>query len=110
MKREQSKLPLILMGLGGLLLILAVVWLATGGLVGNNNPTNQSYTVDTLPRVSIKDAYAAYLTGNAVFLDVRGAESYDARHIPGALNIPLDELSSRLDELSKEDWILTYCT
>ena len=107
---KNNKLPLIIMGLGGLLLALAAVWLVADGFPGLSQSAELPATADEVPRVSVKDAYAAYLAGNAVFLDVRGAESYVAAHIPGALNIPLDELSSRLNELSKEDWILTYCT
>ena len=61
-------------------------------------------------RVSLSEAYAAYQDLSAVFVDVRGAESFDAGHIPGAVHIPLADLASRLNELSKEDWILLYCT
>jgi rhodanese-related sulfurtransferase len=45
-----------------------------------------------------------------VFLDVRYAEDYAAGHIPGALSIPLTELETRLGELDRTDWIITYCT
>lgn len=109
-KRKQNHLPLIIMSVGGLLLAVAAIWLITDGFAGPTASVDQPATVDEVQRVSLKDAYAAYLTGNAVFLDVRGAESYNAARIPGALNIPLAELASRLDELSKTDWILTYCT
>ena len=34
-----------------------------------------------------------------VLVDVRGREEYATAHVPGSLNIPLDELSSRLADL-----------
>jgi len=44
-----------------------------------------------------------------VILDVRTASEYEDGHIEGAVNIPVQELSSRLDELSNEDELLVYC-
>lgn len=45
-----------------------------------------------------------------VLVDVRTAEEYAAGHVPGAVNIPVDELSSRLDEIEKhkegEVWVI----
>jgi rhodanese-related sulfurtransferase len=42
-------------------------------------------------------------------IDVRGPEEYAEQHIPGAINIPLDELESRSNELSKQSSIITAC-
>jgi phage shock protein E len=44
-------------------------------------------------------------------LDVRSAEEYQAGHIPGAVNIPHDELPARLAELriSTTDEIVVHC-
>lgn len=42
-------------------------------------------------------------------LDVRHREGFREGHIPGAKNIPLQELDSRLKELSKDQEIVTYC-
>jgi rhodanese-related sulfurtransferase len=44
-----------------------------------------------------------------VILDVRTASEYDEGHIEGAVNIPVQELSVRFDELSIEDELLVYC-
>ena len=44
-----------------------------------------------------------------VILDVRTASEYSEAHIEGAVNIPVDELETRLDELSQDDEILVYC-
>ena len=43
-------------------------------------------------------------------IDTLSADSYDKCHIPGAINIPLNELSSQApDKLNKKDEIVVYC-
>jgi len=44
-----------------------------------------------------------------VILDVRNPSEFDDGHIEGAINIPVDYLAERLDELSKDDELLVYC-
>lgn len=47
--------------------------------------------------------------GEALVIDVRPAAEYAAGHIPGAVSIPLAELSGRLDALPKGSEIVAYC-
>jgi rhodanese-related sulfurtransferase len=47
--------------------------------------------------------------GLVTVIDVRPPEEYAQGHIPGALNIPLDRLESRLGELPPEREIVAYC-
>jgi rhodanese-related sulfurtransferase len=42
-------------------------------------------------------------------IDVRSASEYAAGHVPGAFNIPLDELETRLDDISSEGPVLLIC-
>ena len=63
-----------------------------------------------IERVALDDAYAAWQSGEAVIVDVRGKQFYDMGHIPGAFSLPEDELPARLNELNPQDWIITYCT
>ena len=42
-------------------------------------------------------------------IDVRSPEEFAEIHIPGAINIPLNELESRSNELSKQAIIITAC-
>ena len=46
---------------------------------------------------------------NFAVLDVRPAKAFQEGHVPGALNIPFEELPHRLRELSKSKEIITYC-
>ena len=47
--------------------------------------------------------------GRVVLLDVRSREGYAAGHLPGAVNIPFEELPARLKELPKQKDVITYC-
>lgn len=42
-------------------------------------------------------------------LDVRTSEEFDRGHFPDAINIPVDELRGRLNELPKDRQIAVYC-
>lgn len=42
-------------------------------------------------------------------LDVRTAEEYVSGHVPGAVNIPHDQLASRLAEVPKDRDVVLYC-
>ncbi|MGT2949700.1 pyridine nucleotide-disulfide oxidoreductase [Streptococcus cuniculi] len=42
-------------------------------------------------------------------LDVRGKEAFDAAHVKGAVNIPLDEIRMRLDEIPKDRPVYIHC-
>jgi rhodanese-related sulfurtransferase len=44
-----------------------------------------------------------------VVLDVRPAEEYVAGHIPGAVSVPPDELTGRLNGLSGAGDVVAYC-
>ena len=44
-----------------------------------------------------------------IVLDTRNAEAFAEEHIPGAVNIPTDQLASRLNELPKDKEIVPYC-
>jgi phage shock protein E len=44
-----------------------------------------------------------------LLIDVRTPEEFAGGYIPGAVNIPLQELSSRLSEVPKDQPIVVYC-
>ena len=48
-------------------------------------------------------------TQDIVVLDVRSREGYNEGHLPGAVNIPFEELPSRMKELPKQKDLITYC-
>ncbi len=48
-------------------------------------------------------------TAQLQLIDVRSAEEFAEKHIPGAIHIPLDELETRSGKFPKEAVIITIC-
>lgn len=46
---------------------------------------------------------------DAQLIDVRSPSGFAAGHIPGAINIPMDQIESRLDDLSRTKPIILIC-
>ena len=42
-------------------------------------------------------------------LDVRTPEEYAAGHVPGAVNVPYDQVASRLAQIPKDKDVVLYC-
>jgi 3-mercaptopyruvate sulfurtransferase SseA len=86
----------------------------TAVIVPSSAPSSNGLpqTEADVPRVSVEEAAAAIQSGEAIVVDVRSAQAYQASHIAGALSVPLfdietDPTSVKLD---KDKWIITYCT
>jgi len=73
-------------------------------------PMSQLEPPDGARRIGGAEAREAVAKGNAVLIDVRAMEAFDASHAKGAKSIPLNELLNRLSELPKDKLIITYCT
>jgi NADPH-dependent 2,4-dienoyl-CoA reductase/sulfur reductase-like enzyme/rhodanese-related sulfurtransferase len=61
------------------------------------------------PQVDVETVLSTPPASRAFLLDVRTAQEYAAGHIPGAVNIPVDDLRTRLDELPRDVKIAAYC-
>ena len=64
------------------------------------------------PTISNTELAAKIKDGHApLVLDVRTPEEFKSGHIPGAVNIPVDELGSRLGELkvAKGEEVVVHC-
>ena len=48
-------------------------------------------------------------SGDVVILDVRPGTEFAAGHLPGAINVPLEELAGRIGELPCNHQIVAYC-
>lgn len=59
--------------------------------------------------VSVADAGQAVAEKDAQFIDVRTVEEYKSGHAPGALNLPLDNLSNELGKLDKTKPVYVIC-
>lgn len=64
---------------------------------------------DNLEPVPAKELLTRARNGEVTVLDVRPAGEYAAGHLPGAVNIPLDELEKHLDQFRPGQEIVAYC-
>jgi rhodanese-related sulfurtransferase/biotin operon repressor len=64
---------------------------------------------DELEPVPADELLARAKKGLVTVLDVRPAEEYAAGHLPGAINIPLDQLEARLGKLPRRREVVAYC-
>jgi len=64
---------------------------------------------DSMEPVSREELLERSRDGLVTVLDVRPADEFAAGHLPGAVNIPLSELDSRVAELDPAQDIVAYC-
>lgn len=106
-EQRKSLLPWILIAGGAILLLAGLFWVVQNPKTPTE-PTAIPASVEQVERVSLADSKAAFDAKEAIFLDVRATNSYEASHIPGAVSIPLNELPNRAGELDPDAWILPY--
>ena len=136
MRNDRSSVfPIVIIVFGAVLMIGALLWFVivtrqsaarttvlptpvVSSITPVASPVSSSVTPVATPaipypeikRISLADAKAAFELKSAIFIDVRGEPYYSESHVPGALSMTYDELSSRMGELDKKAWIITYCT
>lgn len=62
-----------------------------------------------LEGISREELLKRMRSGNVTLLDVRPEEEFHLGHLPGAVNIPVEELEQRLADLPKDQEIIAYC-
>ncbi|HET8605264.1 MAG TPA: metalloregulator ArsR/SmtB family transcription factor [Marmoricola sp.] len=73
-------------------------------------PARRAYLgPDDTTTVGTEELLRLVRAGDAVVVDVRPAVEFDAGHLPGARNIPLDELAERIAELPGDREVVAYC-
>ena len=62
------------------------------------------------PSISPAELEARRDAGDApTVIDVRTAEEFKAGHIPGAVNIPFDQVAQRISEVDAANGVALYC-
>ncbi|WP_316359668.1 metalloregulator ArsR/SmtB family transcription factor [Devosia sp.] len=64
---------------------------------------------DSLEPITREELSGRLRDGTVTVLDVRPADEFALGHVPGALNVPLDELDARLSTLDPDKDIVAYC-
>jgi rhodanese-related sulfurtransferase len=61
------------------------------------------------PQVDVEAVLAAPADQRPFVVDVRTTQEFSAGHIPGAVNLPVDDLRTRLEEIPRDREIAVYC-
>ena len=59
--------------------------------------------------ISVDEALRLWQNKEAIIIDVRTPGEYRDGHIPGVVNIPLDELEKRIGEIPKDKKVVLIC-
>lgn len=80
-----------------------VIACALLGACSKSEPTSATTSSVAPPpsRAKDPDAARALITSGAIVIDVRSPDEYVEEHLPNAVNIPVQEMSARLDEVAK---------
>lgn len=64
---------------------------------------------DNFKRITAQDFEAMYKEDNKIIFDVRKKSEYDAEHVVGAINVPLNQINQHLAEFPKDKTFVIYC-
>ena len=72
---------------------------------------NQSASLNPMKSINLKDLHSAVakISSNDLILDVRTPAEFSEGHIPGAKNIPVDQVVTRIQDLKNFKTIYVYC-
>jgi rhodanese-related sulfurtransferase len=97
-----------------------VAWVPLIGAAGLMLKTTQARNAAATPkptttvaRTSLADFEVLEARGTVLIVDVRNDDSFRAGHIPGAINVPIDEVGRRTAEIISRAGslaIVTYCS
>ncbi len=112
-----SKTPLLVVGLGIILIIVSLVWFtrkpesSTASSIPDLPQTaSPRIPYPNIKRISHPDLKAALDLKQAVVIDTRGEVFFNEGHIPGAISMTEEQFADRIVELDRNAWIITYCT
>jgi rhodanese-related sulfurtransferase len=73
-------------------------------------PSRGDAALDVPPGIVDADTARRLVAAGVTVVDVRTKAEFDAGHVPGALNVPFDEISARAAELGPPSApVLLYC-
>jgi rhodanese-related sulfurtransferase len=66
--------------------------------------------ISTNPKVTVSELNARLSKGERFqLIDVRSPQEYAEGHVPGAMNLPMDQAEARIDDLQHQDPVILIC-
>jgi rhodanese-related sulfurtransferase len=88
------------------LVVILIFGLGSG--LGPDVALDEDVPFEGVERVTLNQAYVAFLQEEAVFVDVRPLGDYNAGHIPQSVSMPTSSLEGRYSRLDPEAWVIVY--
>ncbi|MGL2966334.1 MBL fold metallo-hydrolase [Flavobacterium sp. XGLA_31] len=83
---------------------------AIGYLVGGFEAWKSAHKeIDSIDRITAEELAHLELIDQTPIIDVRKQSEFDSEHLVGAINIPLNEISSRITEFPKDRYFILHC-
>jgi predicted small secreted protein len=84
----------------------------SGGKSGSSAATSSTPNVpsDGVRRITLVELRDALDKGTAIVVDTRAADAYKQSHIKGSINIPVDQVANRINDLPRDKTIVAYCS
>lgn len=64
---------------------------------------------ESFTAMSSRELKRRVVAGEALIIDVRPSDEFEAGHFPGAVSIPMEELEAKIRNLPRECEIIAYC-
>lgn len=103
--RLRNSLPVIM--LASVVLVVIFIFGLRSGL-GPEVTLDEDVPFEGVERLTLNQAYVAFLQEEAIFVDVRPQGDYSAGHIPQSISIPMSVLEERYTRLDPEAWVIVY--
>jgi rhodanese-related sulfurtransferase/DNA-binding transcriptional ArsR family regulator len=89
--------------------LLAAVRTVATARIADAERAARAYMGEPVEMVSRDELLTRVRSGDAVVVDLRPAEEYEAGHIAGAISIPLADLEAHLADLPADVEVVAYC-
>ena len=64
---------------------------------------------DSMERITAQEFESLYKKGDTILFDIRKKSEYDAEHVVGAINVPLNQINQHLAQFPKDNKFAIYC-
>ncbi len=115
-QRDYIKKPIVIILLSLLLGVLTNLDFMKDALSGESKLTIEEKVEEigaSLTRITLDQASEDFMEGEALFVDARDPDSFDAGHIPGAINVSWEDMQYNetliLEQVPKGVPVITYC-